>query len=399
MITLLNRLYQKSLHLTSFFLSWKDPELLKGPGSVHSLPDIIRSHSCQRVLILTDSGITRAGVLNKLKTCLDQSDISYTIFSDIEANPSIRTIERAAVRYNSFHSDCIVAVGGGSVLDASKAASIIIGKPQKSLKSFKGLLKIRHALPPLIAVPTTAGTGSEATAAAVVSDPEKKEKFTIMDPSLIPDYAVLDPVLLKSLPPQLTAETGMDALTHAVEAYIGRSNTSATRRLSEEAILLIHSNLLQSYNNGSDLTARENMLMASYKAGQAFTRAYVGNIHAISHALTAFYGAPHGRTNAMLLPVVLRYYGSAVQPDLSRLSDKLGLTESSASEKEKAEAFISWIEKLNQKMTIPDKLDRVQKKDYLPLSRHAIKEANPLYPVPVMFTSDDFTAILDLISN
>lgn len=395
MTELFSRLYQKSLYATSFLLNWDEPELISGPDAILSLPNLFKSCKYKRVLLVTDKGIQNAGLLNTLQAKIDHEDVSYTIFDEVNANPTIDTIEHLAIAYNRFNADVLVAIGGGSVIDAAKSAAVIIGKPEKAIDDFRGLLKVRHNLPPLVAVPTTAGTGSEATIAAVVSDPVKMEKFAIMAPALIPKYAVLDPKLLKSLPPQLTAETGMDALTHAIESYLNQNTTAKTRQLSQEAIRLIHSNLEQSYLNGDDLTARENMLVASYKAGRAFTRSYVGNVHALSHALTAFYGVPHGRTNATLLPITLRYYGRTVHQKLAELSDAIQLTDAAADNSQKGEAFIYWIEKLNQSLGIPDKIDDLKRSDFNNLALHAEREANPLYPVPVIFSQDDFKQLLE----
>ncbi|TVP92158.1 iron-containing alcohol dehydrogenase [Alkalibacterium sp.] len=399
MTELFNRLYQKSLYATSFLLNWDEPILHSGSDSILSLPDIFKDSHYQRIFLVTDKGIQNAGLLDVLEKKLQDKSLSYTVFDDIKANPTIDTIERLAIAYNHFSADVMVAIGGGSVIDASKSAGIIIKNPKKALYDFKGLLKVRQTLPPLIAVPTTSGTGSEATIAAVVSNPESKEKFAIMDPALIPKYAVLDPKLLKSLPPQLTAETGMDALTHAIEAYINKNTTAQTRQLSQEAIQLIYSNLKQSYSDGDDLTARENMLLASYKAGQAFTRAYVGNVHALSHALTAFYGCPHGRTNATLLPITLRYYGRSVHQKLAELSDCIALTNPLVDNSKKAEAFISWIEKMNRLLAIPQKIEGIQIGDREKLATHAEKEANPLYPVPTIFSTADFKELLNKVAS
>lgn len=399
MTELFSRMYQKSLYATSFLLNWEEPTLHSGPDSILSLTDIFKNGHYQRIFLVTDKGIQKAGLLDAIEHKLDDETVSYTVFDDIKANPTIDTIERLAIAYNHFNADVMVAIGGGSVIDAAKSAGIIINQPKKALYDFKGLLKVRRTLPPLIAVPTTAGTGSEATIAAVVSKPESKEKFAIMDPVLIPKHAFLDPKLLKSLPPQLTAETGMDALTHAIEAYINKNTTAHTRQLSQEAIQLIYSNLEQSYSDGDDLTARENMLVASYKAGRAFTRAYVGNVHALSHALTAFYGCPHGRTNATLLPITLRYYGSAIHQTLAELSDSIALTNPSEGITQKAEAFISWVEKLNQSLGIPENIAGIKSTDFDKLAVHAEKEANPLYPVPTIFSTADFKELLNRVTS
>lgn len=258
----------------------------------------------------------------------------------------------------------------------------------------KGLLKVKHKPAFLIAIPTTAGTGSEATVAAVISNAKTHEKYAINDPKLIPLYAVLDPKLLVSLPGKVTSTTGMDALTHAVEAYIGGSNTKATRKEAKEAVLLIKNNLLKSYQNPTDLEARNNMQIASYKAGLAFTRAYVGYVHAIAHTLGGMYGVPHGLANAVILPHVLRKFGSSCYTRLAELADYISLTDKDKTKKEKAEAFIDFIDELNAQMNIPNKIENViQEKDLPIMVKRAIKEANPLYPVPDLWDEKDFLEI------
>lgn len=239
-------------------------------------------------------------------------------------------------------------------------------------------------------IPTTAGTGSEVTLAAVVSNPTERRKYTIMAPKIIPDAAILAPEMLVSLPAKLTAETGMDALTHAVESFISRTRTKQTKHDGVKAVKLISDYLKRSYDAPDDVAARLGMLEASYYAGRAFTRAYVGNIHAMSHALTAFYDSPHGRTNALVMPIVLRMYGEPVHKALAELADEVSLTNVDATNEEKATAFIEWIEGLNETFGIPKHIPDIKHDDLDALIAHAYKEANPMYPVPVIFSREDF---------
>lgn len=248
----------------------------------------------------------------------------------------------------------------------------------------KGVLKVRKKPPSLFAVPTTAGTGSEATIAAVITDSKTHIKYQINDMALIPRYAVLDPALTIGLPAHITGATGMDALTHAVEAYIGKSNTRETKELSRKAVRLIFDNILTAYSAGANIAARENMLKASYYAGNAFTRAYIGYVHALAHALGGLYGIPHGLANAIVLPYVLEYYGSAVYKPLAELSDCAGISFPSDTREQKAKKFISVIRKMNQGMNIPDKIENIKRTDIPLLAKRAAKEANPFYPVPRM---------------
>jgi alcohol dehydrogenase class IV len=261
----------------------------------------------------------------------------------------------------------------------------------------KGLFKIRRRIPPFFAIPTTAGTGSEATVAAVITDENTRGKYPINDLVLVPDYAVLDPTLTAGLPPHITATTGMDALTHAVEAYIGRSNTKETRQMSEEAVKLILENIYEAYTNGNNLAARENMLKASYYAGIAFTQAYVGYVHAVAHTLGGFYGIPHGLANAVILPYVLEYYGESAHQPLAELADLVKISEPSDTMEKKAHRFIQAIKDLNESMEIPKKISGIQEEDIAAMVEQAYKEANPLYPVPRIFTKEDLTNIYELI--
>jgi alcohol dehydrogenase class IV len=262
----------------------------------------------------------------------------------------------------------------------------------------KGVLKVLRKTPILFAVPTTSGTGSEATLAAVITNSQTHEKYAINDTVLIPSYAVLDPKLTLGLPPHITSTTGMDALTHAVEAYIGSSNTSETKKMAKDAIQLIVDNVYKAYVDGSNYEARENMQKASYYAGIAFTRAYVGNVHAVAHTLGGFYNTPHGLANAVILPIVLRAYGASVHRKLAELEDLVS-KDAKGSEVEKANRFIERIVNLNESMNIPKQIKGIQDKD-IPLKvERAFHEANPLYPVPKIFTREDFTRIYQEIKE
>ena len=286
----------------------------------------------------------------------------------------------------------VIAFGGGSSMDCAKVAAARVVRPGKSIPQMRGLLKVSKKLPPFFAVPTTAGTGSETTLAAVVSNPKTHEKYAINDPVLRPKYAVLDPELTVGLPPHITSTTGMDALTHAVEAYIGKSNTKSTRDYAEKATQMIFENLETAYNDGKNIEARNNMLLASFYAGMAFTRAYVGYVHAIAHNLGGMYGVPHGLANAIILPVVLEAYGSSAYKPLAKLADLVGIV--GASEADKAEKFIEEIRQMNKRMNIPTGFTQIQEKDIDTIVSRAIKEAHPLYPTPAIFTREKLTDIV-----
>ena len=263
--------------------SVEEPELITGAGTVKTLPSIIKAKGINNVLIVTDKGITKLGLYNSLVENLEKTGIKYSIYDGTQPNPTINNVNRAKAMYINNRCEAIIAFGGGSPMDCAKLCGAAVVRPKKPIQKMRGLFKVMRKLPPLFAIPTTAGTGSETTIVAVVTDSETHEKYPVNDPQLRPRYAVLDPELTVSLPPSITAATGMDVLTHAVEAYIGRSNTKSTKEAAEKAAKLVFENLYEVYSNGQNLEARENMLVASYFAGIAFTRAYVGYVHAIAH--------------------------------------------------------------------------------------------------------------------
>lgn len=284
-------------------------------------------------------------------------------------------------------------------MDCAKAAGARIVKPKQSIRKMKGLLKVHKRLPLLIAIPTTAGTGSETTLAAVITDSEKHHKYPINDFSLIPRYAVLDYHETMGLPKGITATTGMDALTHAVEAYIGNSTTKETRLMAEEAVHLIYQHLKAAYDNGKDKEARSGMLKAAYCAGVAFTKSYVGYVHAVAHSLGGQYGTPHGLANAVILPVVLRLYGSACEKKLARLAKNAGVVDKKMKDKEAAACFIDWIQTMNDSMGIPRTLPEILEKDIPVMARHADSEGNPLYPVPVLMNRKELERIYQMVKG
>ncbi|MBR5437424.1 MAG: iron-containing alcohol dehydrogenase, partial [Clostridia bacterium] len=282
--------------------NWDEPEMLEGPGAIRRLPAFIKSKGLKKVLIVTDKGLMGLGILNSLFEEMEKAGVDYVVYDGTQPNPSIENIEDARKLYVDNGCEGVIAFGGGSPMDCAKAAAARVTNPKIPVKKMRGVLKLAHKLPPLFAVPTTAGTGSETTLAAVVTDTATHEKNAINDPRLRPKYAVLDPELTVGLPPHITSTTGMDALTHAVEAYIGKSNVKSTIDYAEKATKMIFENIEKVYANGKDVEARDAMLKASFYAGQAFTRAYVGYVHAIAHNLGGHYNVPHGLANAIILP-------------------------------------------------------------------------------------------------
>jgi len=331
------------------------------------------------------------GMLAGLKEELEKAGIQYAIYDDTVVNPTIDNVEEALALYKKNRCEGIIAFGGGSAMDCAKGVGARIARPDKTMRQLGGLLKVGRKLPPLFAIPTTAGTGSEATVTAVITDSASHEKYNINDPHLVPPYAVLDPVLTKSLPKELTSTTGMDALTHAVEAFIGRSNTKETEKYALDAVKLIFENLKKAYDNGNDLVVRNNMQLAAFYAGIAFTRAYVGYVHALAHRLGGRYGTPHGLANAVLLPHVLELFGESAHKRLAILADAVGID--GATEAEKAKKFISAIREMNEYMGIPTKIKGIKEEDIPGMVRSALKEAHPLYPVPKLLGPEELSAM------
>ena len=388
------RAYQGVFRAALPFLPYREPEILH---RCEELPDTLKQHKIKKILIVTDPGIVACGLMTKITSVLAKEKISYSVYDQTSANPTVRNVEEALALYQKEHCQALLAIGGGSAMDCAKALGARIACPKKTLGQLKGTLHVLHRIPLLIAVPTTAGTGSENTLAAVITDSEKKHKYVLNDFVLIPRYAILDAELTYSLPPHLTATTGMDALTHAVEAYIGRSTTKETREKALLAVKTIYQNIETAYHDGHNHAARDQMLNAAYLAGFAFSRSYVGYVHAVAHSLGGQYNIPHGLANAVLLPEVLESYGSRIHQKLHMLGCAAGVCTEQDSNKAGAGKFIASIRTLNKNMGIPDFLSGIQERDIETMSVHAAKEANPLYPVPKLMTRRELEAFYRLM--
>ncbi|MGB0459044.1 MAG: iron-containing alcohol dehydrogenase [Porticoccaceae bacterium] len=380
--TFFYRLYHYGLKLLISFLPPPSPILFKGDNVYEDLIDHIQSYKLNRLLLVTDKQIYTLGLHRELSDQLARHSITLELYSDVEPNNPIDNIEQALNHYQQTQCQGIICLGGGSVMDCGKLVGARIARPDKTALQLKGLFKIRRKLAPIYAVPTTAGTGSETTVAAVVFDPVAKQKFAVTDLCLCPKAAVLIPKLTYDLPPQITANSGMDALTHAIEAYIGIIGTNFTHQKSMDACGLIFANLLPAYQLGQNHQYRENMLLASFYAGEAFTRASVGYVHAIAHSLGGRYGTAHGLANAIILPKVLRWYGPSVQDKLATLANHCQIGVDKTSSATKALAFIEAIEALNHQMGIPTDIVDLKPQDIPMLAKQALKEAHPDYPVP-----------------
>jgi alcohol dehydrogenase len=367
------------------------PVLLVGPGSAAKLGQTVADFGHRKLLLVTDAVITRLGLAAPLTEALRAAGTAFVVFDAVTPDAPIPVIEQGLELYRSEGCDAVIAVGGGSVMDAAKVIALAAtnGKRPRDLAGyFRGL----RAPAPIYAVPTTAGTGSEVTVAAIISDPAAGRKYMVADSRIVPDMAALDPTLMLGLPPAVTAATGMDALTHAVEAFVSGWATPATDRWALAATGMIWQHLPRVVREGNDLVSREKMALASTYAGLAFTRANVGNVHAIAHQLGGKYHVPHGLANAVLLPVVLRFSLPAAAPRLARLAEHVGIRGNG--DKASAEKFVDAIQALNDSISIPHTLEALREADIGELARAACSEADLNYPVPRRMSVADCEVML-----
>ncbi len=393
------RVFQAVMKVGNYFMGYRMPEYIEGPGSIARLPEFMKKNGAsdeENVLVVTDANLMKLGLLDKMLASLTEAGFEFVVFSDIAVNPTSANVEDGYKLYMANNCKCIVAFGGGAPMDCAKAVAAKAVHPKKTVAQLQGLLKVHKKIPLFFAIPTTSGTGSETTVAAVITDSETHHKASINDPAILPKYAILDPELTVGLPPFVTATTGMDALCHAVEAYTNHTyNTPLEDKLAKDAVKLIYENLLVAYRDGKNMEARQNMQRASFFAGRAFTRGCVGYVHAVGHTLGGLYGVAHGLAMSIILPHVMRQFGPAVYDKLADLADVCGM--GGATNAEKAENFICWMEQLKRDMDIPVGADMIQDKDVDQIIAWAMKESNPLYPVPVVWGKADFVKLLNTL--
>lgn len=390
------RIFQAVLKAGNYFMGYRMPDYIEGPGCIKRMPELLKKDNVNNILLVTGPNITKRGLNRGLMEALDEAGISYTVFNHIGANPTSDMVEEGVKLYQEKGCQAIIAFGGGSPMDCAKGIGARIARPNKSIAQLQGLLKVFKKIPVFYAVPTTAGSGSETTVAAVITDTATHHKAAIMDTHLIPRCAVLDPELTVGLPPFTTACTGMDALSHAVEAYTNHTyNTKLENDLAKQAVKLIYDNLLNAYKDGANIEARQNMQKAAFFAGRAFTRGCVGYVHAVGHTISGLYNIAHGLAMAVILPHVMRQYGPAAYPRLAELADVCGIE--GASNAERANSFILWIEDMNREMGLPTCLDMIKEQDIPQMIKWAMKEGNPLYPTPVTWTEADFRKLIDTL--
>lgn len=390
------KIFQKCIYIGCFFLNFREPKII---DNYDELLRILKENKYTNILILSNNVLKELSSFQKMYNLL-KTDFKLFTYFDIETDPTISVIEKIIDYVEDKNINLIITIGGGSVIDAGKVVAARLSNKKQTIKQMKGLLKIKKPPISMIAVPTTAGTGSECTVAAVVTDDENLEKYAINDPILIPKYAILDPTYLYTLPPYLTSTIGMDALTHAIEAYIGSSNTKKTQSSAIKASILIKDNLLNSYLFPNDYNFRYNMQQAAYLAGIAFTRAYVGYVHAISHAIAAKYHLPHGYLNAIILPVVLESYGQKIHKKMGALAKKVFNLDQKTTNIEATKYFINYIKNLLNDLNIKNNLNEYLKEaDYKKLITHINKEVYPLYPVPKYFSDEELINIFNKLKN
>ena len=375
------KIWQFLLKISTPLLFFRTPQLFTGPGSSLQLCEHIAAQGVKNLLIVTDAMLVKIGLLKPMQDKLKQLGVGFAVYDGVLPNPTIDQIETGLAMLKKEGCTAILAIGGGSSIDAAKVIAARATNPYK-IVHMSGLMRVLFKLLPLYAVPTTAGTGSEVTIAAVVSDPSTTRKFAIMSPRMVPIAAALDGALMTGLPPPITSATGMDALTHAVEAYISRNQTKKTDAEALEATRLIMQNLPTAVKNGANIEARQNMALASFKAGVAFTTAGVGYVHAIAHNFGAYYHVPHGLANAIILPRVLDFSKPDCTARLAKLAEVSGLKKGNESDAELADAFIKRVRAMNAEFGIPAQVDKLKADDIPAITDKALSEAHLFYAVP-----------------
>jgi alcohol dehydrogenase len=395
------------------------PRTVTGVGSIAQVGAIIKELECKNPLIVADEMLVKLGVVKKCTDSLDKAELQHKLFDKVVPNPVSESVEEGYQLYKSSGCDGIIAIGGGSPMDVAKAIGARVATPKTPVLDLSGLGKVdAKGFPPFVAVPTTAGTGSEATIVAVITNVKDQKKVFIGEACLVPKVAVLDPELLAKLPKPVTAATGMDALTHAIESYIGGWTTPFTKTKSTSAVVGIFNSLVTSYNDGANMNARQTMLQASFDAGVAFTRANVGYVHAIAHQFGGLFHTPHGDANAMLLPHVLSFYIRAEEcstavPCCERLCELAKLTgvvsdydRSADAMRSVAKKFVERIVKMNQQMHIPTEVAKMKASDLKTVVDRALTEAHGTskvgmeyifdfgFPVPYYMTPADCEAVV-----
>lgn len=364
------------------FMPAKKPLLFTGKQASLQLCQTIPYQGHQKVLIVTDAMLIKLGIIEPIQKCLEENGMEVFVFGEVEPDPTDKVVIKGAKYFNENTCDCVLAVGGGSSIDASKAIASMAPNEGMSIKALANPIAKKKRAKNIYAIPTTSGTGSEVSVAAVISDSVSHEKFIVAVAGMAPLAAAIDTDIIKGMPPQVTAPTGLDALTHAVEAFVSAAATKDSDVNAKAAVVMIMENLPKAYHNGDDLKARDLMGMAAFQAGYAFSVAGLGYVHSISHRLSKHYGTPHGLANALVLPHVLDYSKDEIVDQLAELASAIGEGNANSSNDELAQLFIDRIYAINKELGIPEKLDKLLESDLADIAVGALKEAHFIYAVP-----------------
>lgn len=390
---LLARLRIRALGVVARLVPAPTPFMLTGPGSSLELARLIADRGARSVLVVTDRVLLELKVLEPVLNALKQAGLVVAVFSEVEPDPSIAMIMAGIEKLRSSGATAVLAVGGGSPIDAAKAM-IACNASGRRPEDLDGYFKVRDLVLPFFAVPTTAGSGSEVTIASVVSDPGAGRKFAIVDNQLVPAAIALDPNLMVGLPPHVTAATGMDALTHAIESNLSTLATPASRALSVAAARAIFRDLPRAFEDGRDIDARQSLAVASCLAGLAFTRASVGYVHAIAHQLGPLYHLPHGYLNAILLPFVLDFYVDGAASRMAEFARACGLGQDGDDPRSLAKSLIAAIRLLNASVGIPPTIEQIADADIPEIVQRTLAEAHGTYPVPTYMSAAECATIV-----
>lgn len=393
MTNLFSRLRVRALGFAVRLAPAPTPLMLTGPDSALELARMIADRGARSVVVVTDAMLVKLGVVTPVLNALKEAGLTVTVFSEVEPDPSIAIIMTGLERLKASEAGAVLAIGGGSSIDAAKAM-IACHASKRRPEQLDGYFKVRAQVLPFFAIPTTAGSGSEVTIASVVSDPDAGRKFAIVDNKLVPVAIALDPKLMLGLPLQVTAATGMDALTHAIESHLSTLSSPATQALSAAAARAIFRDLPRACENGGDVAARQSLAVASCMAGMAFTKVSVGYVHAIAHQLGPLYHLPHGYLNAILLPYVLDAYIDGATSPLAELALACGLGQDGDEPRSLAERLIVEIRELNANIGIPHTIEQITDSDIPEIVKRALAEAHGTYAVPHYLTVAECTTVV-----
>ena len=390
-----NWLSMRVLNIITRLLKVPAPDMLAGEGSAKQLCRLIAFSGFRNVLIVTDADLVRLNLHKPLLEELERLDVKATVFHGISPNPTEEQMEAGIAAGKQVGCDAVLGLGGGSPMDSAKVVACGITN-DKPISAMEGAFKLKEPGLPIYLVPTTAGTGSEVTIASVVTSTREKRKFTVADTKLVASAIALDHTLMLGIPPKITAETGMDVLTHAVEAFISTRADSRTMAASRLAVKLVFDHLKTVYDNGGDLTGREAMAFASYKGGIAI-QIGVGYVHGIAHQLGGRYHITHGLANAVLLPHVLDFSKDKCTARLAELADVAGLETEGKGEAEKADLFIGAVKELSRSLDIPETFEQIQRDDFPKIYAEAQKESISLFGIPKYMTRNDMYGVLEKV--